>query len=152
MKVAHQEICSSCFESSDPGVPTEVTSIIQRLTSSIVGRGGSKRANPEQATSSHQRRPRKERQPNWTQLEISALIQAKRIKFLEELDNQHEPSLMQRENTQWTQISAKVMEILSNQQAECVCDASAYKEKWGTLVVEYKKIYDHHKGIGTCSY
>lgn len=94
---------------------------------------------------------RKERQPNWTQIEIAALIQAKKEKFLHNLDNVHDPNLMRREATQWSEISAKVMEICG-EHAECKRHKRSCKEKWGTLLVDYKKIFDHHKGTGTSSY
>lgn len=94
------------------------------------------------------RRPRKERQPNWTQVEISALIRAKREKFFDELENVHEPNLMRRENTQWRSIADRVMEICG-QLAECYRDSAACKDKWATLLVDYKKIHDYHNGTGT---
>jgi hypothetical protein len=58
---------------------------------------------------------------------------------------------MCRETIQWSQISIKVMEI-SSEHTECERDTTACKDKWAILLVDYKKIYDHHKGTGTSSY
>ena len=58
---------------------------------------------------------------------------------------------MRRKNTQWSQISARVMEICG-ELVECNRDSSACKDKWGTLLVDYKKIFDCHKASGTNSY
>lgn len=79
------------------------------------------------------------------------MIHAKKEKFFEELDNNHDPNLMRRETTQWNQISSKVMEICG-EDAECERNEHACKAKWFTLLMDYKKIYDHHKGTGTNSY
>ena len=93
----------------------------------------------------------KEQQSNWTQVEISTLIQAKHEKFSDDLENQHEPNLMRRENTQWSQISAWVIEICGKL-IECNRDSSACKDKWSTLLVDYKKVFDCHKASGSSSY
>lgn len=47
--------------------------------------------------------------------------------------------------------SSKIMEICS-EHVECKWDVHACKEKWSTLLVNYKKIYDHHKGTSTSSH
>jgi len=58
---------------------------------------------------------------------------------------------MRRENTEWSQISARVMEICG-ELSECNRDSSPCKDKWGKLLVDYKKIFDCHKASGTNSY
>ena len=92
-------------------------------------------------------RPQKERLPNWTQPEISALIDAKREKFFEDLDNAHSPLLMQREGTQWNSISLRVMQILG-ERSIYYRDGPSCKDKWGILIADYKRIHDFHKGTG----
>ena len=82
------------------------------------------------------RKPWKERLPNWTQPETSALIDAKREIFFEDLDNAHSPLLMQREGTQWNNISLRVMQILG-ERSICYSDGPPCKDKWDILMTDY---------------
>jgi hypothetical protein len=54
-------------------------------------------------------RPRKDRQPNWSLLEISALIAAKREQYFEELDTIDGRDVMNPDATKWIRISHLVM-------------------------------------------
>ena len=111
------------------------------------GRGKRVRETERDPENNSARKPRKERLPNWTQPEISTLINAKREKFFEDLDNAHSPLLMQREGTQWNSISSRVMQILG-ERSICNRDGPSCKDKWGILIADYKRIYDFHKGTG----
>jgi hypothetical protein len=54
-------------------------------------------------------RAQKDRQPNWSPLEISAFIAAKREQYFEELDAIDGRNLMNLDATKWIRISQLVM-------------------------------------------
>jgi hypothetical protein len=54
-------------------------------------------------------RQRKDRQPNWSQQEMSTLIVAKRELFLEEIDAVDGRDLMNPEASKWIRVSQYVM-------------------------------------------
>ena len=53
---------------------------------------------------------------------------------------------MNLETTRWGKIADK---INNTSIAECKRDGHAYKFKWQKLLVDYKKVDDHNKGIST---
>ena len=52
---------------------------------------------------------RKDRGPNWLPQEVTALVNAKRDMFLEEIDTVDGCDLMTPESTKWQRVSAEVM-------------------------------------------
>jgi hypothetical protein len=80
-------------------------------------------------------RARKDRQPNWSQVEISALIAAKRELFLEELDVVDGRDLMNPEASKWIRVSQHVMRA---GHSPCMRDGPACKAKWNQLIPDYK--------------
>jgi hypothetical protein len=90
-------------------------------------------------------RARKDRQPNWSQHEISALIVAKREFFLEELDAVDGRDLMNLEASKCIHVSQYVMRA---GHSPCMRDGPAYKAKWNLLLPDHKRIADFHARIG----
>jgi hypothetical protein len=90
-------------------------------------------------------RPRKDRQPNWSPLEISTLIAAKREQYFEELDAIDGRDLMNSNATKWIRISHLVM---ATGQSPCMRDGSACKAKWSQIIPDYKQIADFHARTG----
>jgi hypothetical protein len=93
-------------------------------------------------------RARKERDPNWSRQEILALVRAKRVEFVEELEVDDPRELMSSEMTKWDRIALSV-----NAAPGIVCyrSAEACKYKWQVLLPDYKRVADLHKGTGTNS-
>jgi len=91
------------------------------------------------------KKPRKERQPNWSNEEILAFIEAKRILNDEESKSSDGRDLMTPDNGKWQRISADVMQarVSTNQR-----DAATCKSKWNLLIPEYKRIVDFFKRTG----
>jgi hypothetical protein len=90
-------------------------------------------------------RPRKDRQPNWSPVEISTLIAAKREQYFEELDAIDGHDLMNPDATKWVRISQLVM---ASGQSPCMRDGSACKAKWNQIIPDYKRIADFHARTG----
>lgn len=88
------------------------------------------------------KRPRKERQPNWNNEEILALIEAKRILNDEETNTPDGQDFMTLDTGKWQRISADVMHarVSTNH-----CNAAACKNKWNLLILDYKRIVDFLK-------
>jgi hypothetical protein len=106
----------------------------------------SKRPSPPIPTPpSRTSRARKDRQPNWSQHEISALIAAKREFFLEELDALDGQDLMNPEASKWMRVSQHVMRA---GHSPCMRDGPACKAKWNLLLPDYKRIADFHARTG----
>ena len=95
---------------------------------------------PQLAGPSQSKRARKDRGPNWSSQEIIALIAAKRIMFLEEVDTIDGRDLMTPENTKWLLISNQVMRAGFS---PCVRDRPACKSKWNQLLPNFKRIADY---------
>jgi hypothetical protein len=51
---------------------------------------------------------RKERDPNWSRLEMLALVRAKRAEFMDELQVDDQRELMSTEGTKWERVSLSV--------------------------------------------
>jgi hypothetical protein len=86
-------------------------------------------------------RARKDRQPNWSPLEISILIAAKREQYFEELDAIDRCDLMNPDATKWIHISQLMM---AAGRSPCMRDGSACKAKWNQIIPGYKRIADFH--------
>jgi hypothetical protein len=91
------------------------------------------------------KRPRKERQPNWAGPEVMALIHAKQ----KEHDNQHltgdSRDQMESAIAKWTKIASDVAQagFSTHYRGPMAC-----KNKWQVFFSDYKKIMDYRKGTG----
>jgi hypothetical protein len=92
------------------------------------------------------KRARKDRGPNWNSMEISALIQAKRHLFLEELEAVDGRHLMNPDASKWVRISIEVMQAGCSQYPR---DGPSCKTKWNLIISDYKKIADYFARSGT---
>jgi hypothetical protein len=90
-------------------------------------------------------RLRKDRQPNWSPLEMVALIAAKREQYFEELDVVNGHDLMNLDASKWVRISHLVM---ATGQSPCMRDGPACKAKWNQIIPDYKRIVDYHARMG----
>jgi hypothetical protein len=100
-----------------------------------------KHPSPPAPTPAPRTRQRKDRQPNWSPQEMSALIAAKKELFLEELDAVDGRDLMNPESSRWMRVSQHVMRA---GHSPCLRDGPACKTKWNQLVPDYKRIVDFH--------
>jgi hypothetical protein len=106
----------------------------------------SKRPSPPGATPAPRPiRARKDRQPNWSQQEMSTLIAAKRELFLEEIDVVDGRDLMNPEACKWICVSQYVMRA---GHSPCMRDGPTCKGKWNQLIPDYKRIADFHARTG----
>lgn len=94
------------------------------------------------------RAPRKERDPNWTRMEMIALVRAKRQEFLDEVDADDPRTLMTTEGTRWKKIGISVNLVDG---VICYRSPDACKYKWQQLLPDYKRIADLHRETGTNS-
>jgi len=108
-------------------------------------------ASPEGSGKSRKERDqksRKERDQNWTKGDIMALVKFKREEWLEDNLVEDARDLMHPETTKLGKIAHK---LNSEPVAECRRDGHACKFKWGKMVQDYKKIFDHNRQTGTCA-
>lgn len=90
-------------------------------------------------------RRRKERDPNWSKEEIMALVEAKRLEHLEEMEVIDARDLMFTDVTKWGKIALEVNAI---SWGEVVREGPACKHKWQSTMSDFKRIVDYHKGTG----
>lgn len=86
------------------------------------------------------KRARKDRGPNWLPQEIFFLIEAKRDRYLEELDTVDGRDLMTSDSTKWLHVSQHVMQ---GGYSPILRDGAACKAKWNQLLPDYKRIADY---------
>ena len=91
------------------------------------------------------KRARKDRGPNWTPQEVSALVNAKRNMFLEELDIVDGRDLMTPEAMKWQRVSEDVMRCGFS---PCPRNGGSCKTKWHQIIPDYKKIADFFARTG----
>ena len=84
----------------------------------------------------------KKRDPNWSRVEMVALVQAKRAEFMDELEVDDPRDLMNPKISKWHKISVAVN---SMQGISCYRSPEACKYKWQTLLPKYKHVADVHK-------
>jgi hypothetical protein len=97
-------------------------------------------------TAIHQRRQCRDRMPNWSQHEVSALISTKRELYMEELDMPDSHDLMTTDVNKWLGVSMLVMD---SGFSPCMRDASSCKTKWHQILPNYKRIANYHSRTGT---
>jgi hypothetical protein len=86
---------------------------------------------------------RKERDPNWNCMEMISLVRAKRAEFMEELTVDDPRELM---NTDMTKSERVSLSVNAGAGISCYRSPEACKYKWQTILHEYKKVADLHKG------
>jgi hypothetical protein len=91
---------------------------------------------------------RKERASNWSVLEILDMVAAKRQAFLQDIEVEDARELMNPEQTRWGKVATQVNEAGRARGGHSPRDAVACKYKWQTLMADYKKVADFHKGTG----
>ena len=97
-------------------------------------------ASPNASTPSNPpKRAKKDRGPNWLPQEVTALLNAKRDMFIEELETADPCDLMNPDCTKWQRVSKEVMKYGFSL---CPRDGAACKTKWNQIVPEYKRIAD----------
>lgn len=94
------------------------------------------------------RKSRKERASNWSALEILDMVAAKKQEFLEEIELEDARAFMHPEQSKWSKIATQVNAAGLVRGGHSPRDASACKYKWQTLLADYKKIADFHRGTG----
>jgi hypothetical protein len=72
----------------------------------------------------------------------------RRQEFLEDIEVKDARELMHPELTKWGKIAMKLKEAGKRRGGHIARDGLAYKYKWQTLLAEYKKVADYHKGTG----
>lgn len=92
------------------------------------------------------KRPRKDRGPNWSLLEIAALISAKREIYIRALDTIDARDLFDPETSQWARVSDAVMKA---GHSPCIRDGPSCKTKWNLVIPDYRRIADFHARTGT---
>ena len=90
-------------------------------------------------------RRRKERDPNWSREEIMALVEAKRLEHLEEMEVIDARDLMSTDVTKWGKIALEVNAITGG---GVIREGPACKHKWTSTMSDFKRIADYHKGTG----
>jgi hypothetical protein len=88
---------------------------------------------------------RKDRQPNWSAQEISALIGAKRELYLKEIDVVDGCDLVNPDASKWNRVSHLIMRA---GHSPCTRDGPTCKVKWNQLLPNYKRIPDFHARSG----
>lgn len=117
----------------------EATSTPMSTATSNV-RGGS-----QQPTSTLSGTARKERQPNWNNEEIVALIQAKQKEQEKKLHHVTDLQNIEKADLKWQRISDYVAKIAMGPTYR---GPQTCKDKWGALYGDYKRLKDYQKGNG----
>ena len=94
------------------------------------------------------RKSKKERASNWSALEILDMVAAKKQEVLEEIELEDARAFMHPEQSKWGKIATQVNAAGLVRGGHSPRDASACKYKWQTLLADYKKIADFHRGTG----
>ena len=81
---------------------------------------------------------KKERNPNWSKIEILSLIAAKRPKYIDEMTVEEPKELMCPKLGKWGQIVFVLNSTRGEEEVEMKGDACKYK--WSTLLSDFKKI------------
>lgn len=107
-----------------------------------------RRSLPSAATvpSNPSKRARRDRCPNWLPQEITALVNAKREMFLEEIEVVDARDLMNPDSNKWLRVS---QEVMKSGFSPCQRDGAACKTKWNQIVPDYKRIADYFSRTGT---
>ena len=90
-------------------------------------------------------RRRKERDPNWSKEEILALVEAKRLEHLEEMEVIDARDLMSTNVTKRGKIAIEVNNITGG---GVLPEGPACKHKWTLTMADFKRIANYHKGTG----
>ena len=104
-----------------------------------------KRSVPTPADGDSNRRPRRDRGPNWNMQEMLALVAAKRDEYMGEVDTVDARDLMEPDVTKWSRISAK---LIAARYSPCTRDHSMCKSKWHLIIADYRRIADYHARTG----
>lgn len=117
----------------------------KRKASAASIQGRSSQENGTRADDAGPSRRRKERDPNWSKDEILALVEAKRLEHLEEMEVIDARDLMSTDVTKWGKIAREVNAITGG---GVVREGPACKHKWTSTMADFKRIADYHKGTG----
>lgn len=82
---------------------------------------------------------RKERGPNWSQLEIRALVEAKQLQQMHVTNSTDGREMMTSDANKWQRVS---MDVKKAGVSPCMRDGAACKSKWSQMIPDYKRIAD----------
>jgi hypothetical protein len=133
---------------SDDTVSKSANRVARKRGSSRIGKGKGEQVDEEEEDDTNNgpnKRPRKERQPNWDYEEVMQLIQTKEQEHKKLKLNEDARDNMETADTRWKKISE---ELAKAGVSTYFRGATACQDKWGSLFTGYKKIADYSNGTG----